>query len=851
MESIYSQSSEIINNLLSSNIDVEKYELEMRFGLKMYEKFNTNVGRKLFDEIYSLVTNRKFYNIVENAFIRDKIFEGGIERRIKKVNTLMFDKKFYIKDNDVDVTTIKMNKEKINQYTYDYIRLSFNKENILEDLNTMNLKLERMKYRVSIMFEDIFRFDFTVVNQKDYSVEIEVLLPELKKIGKECFEEKFKKLTTLLSTIITKYNKNVIDNIKPQEPHTMSYSDLFTITSNKYTVTEKADGVRAFLKIKDKKAILINPKTNQIILDLGPTDLGDSLIDGEYVNNRLYAFDLIFFDGKDFRNSNLLDRLKILDVAISKITVGLIIKMKTFYTTDIFKNAKLILNSQHPYKIDGLIFTPIDQHYVEGIIQELPVFKWKKRHTIDVRVKYVKKDNFTYFIFGKKFGRINRWSQEFFEREYIRTRDTRTQMMHRLFNENQEYEGLRKNIIHFGKYKVYNSNIFYNGFLGKPGKPNEDHLTGRVLNRDFDVILDKFDIIEYEYRNGDWYPLRKRTFDKAEANAIKTIDGVLKVIEEDITINKMIKFENEYKTNESIGKIYNNISQDKSFKRDNWRKFHNFVKKETISNGSNNCIGGSYLDLACGKGGDIGKYIHLGYKNILAIDSSHGELYGKNGYIHRLFNFGFENKGNYFEKNDVKITVVWGDISKSIRNGDCGNSKKEKEKLLNFFTQIDKFNCVSIMFAIHYMFGDFVDNKWKANNKKINDFYINVVDMLDERDGKFIGTYLNDSTSGTFSNHGIPFYKITDNGDTIEINNDVWGWDNKISEPKISKNVLTELSSENGLVEIYNDSFESFYTDFKMKECILLSDDEQKLGYRNNYFIFVISPKKITKSIKL
>lgn len=384
-------------------------------------------------------------------------------------------------------------------------------------------------------------------------------------MGKSVFKEKFENLKTLLLPIIDHYQKDLINNIKPQEPHTMNYSDLFTITSNKYTVTDKADGIRTFLKIKDGKVTLINPKTNHIIRDLGTSELKDTLIDGEYVNNRLFVFDLMFYDGNDFRQFNLTERLNKLKIAVKKLTVGLIIKMKTFYTTDIFQNAKRILNSQHPYKIDGLIFTPIDQHYIDGINQEFPIFKWKKRHTIDVRVKYIRKENFTYFIFGKKYGRINQWSPEFFERDFVRSRDQRTLEMHRLFHENQEYDDIRQKIIHFGKYKVYNSSIFRNGFLGKQGKPNEDSSTGRPLNKNMGAILDKFDIIEYEYRDGEWYPLRKRTFDKSEANAIKTIDGVLKVIEENITIDKMIKFENEYNTNETVGQIYNNISQDKSF----------------------------------------------------------------------------------------------------------------------------------------------------------------------------------------------------------------------------------------------------------------------------------------------
>jgi len=125
-----------------------------------------------------------------------------------------------------------------------------------------------------------------------------------------------------------------------------------------------------------------------------------------------------------------------------------------------------------------------------------------------------------------------------------------------------------------------------------------------------------------------------------------------------------------------------------------------------------------------------------------------------------------------------------------------------------------------------------------------------VIDLLDDN-GKFIGTYLNKSNSEIFINHGIPFYKITDNGDTIEINNDVWGWNNKISEPKISKIVLGKICRANNLVEIYNESFENFYKDFTIKEGIELSNDEKKLGFKNNYFVYVLSPMKIYKSIKL
>ena len=838
MQKIYQNIKYILSNLLSSDEDILTYELEMRFGKSEY-KFNPNIGKSLFDEIFQIVFDHDKFKITQNAFIHDKIFESGIQRCIKPVEDLKFEtKNFIIHPNDNLVITKFIQKERINQITQDYLRLSFNKENLLENISDTYIKFERMKYRLSILVLDIFRFDFSVINSSEYSVEIEILVPNVKDMNH--FEECFKKFEILIKPIINKFEKLTFDNINPPQPHSLTYSNLFMISSNNYTVTEKADGIRTFLKIKNKKVSLINPKTKKSIRDIGEFNIRDTLIDGEYVNNRFFAFDIMFFDGVDIRDKNLLERLNILTNNLSKIKIALYMKVKKFYKTDLFSNGKKLLDAYYPYKIDGLIFTPIYQTY-NG--KDLPIFKWKIRETIDVRVKYMRKDNFTYFIYGRRYGRIKEWSMEYFERDFVKSQDFRTKKMHTMFH-NQEYEMLSNKKIHFGKYKHFNSKLFNTPYLGKPGKPNEDPQTGKKLNKNIDFIMDKYDIIEYEFRNGEWYPLRKRTFDKDEANAIKTIDGVLKVIEDNVTIEKMIEFEKKYSIkNFQITSMYNKVAQDKTFIRNNWRKFHNYVKRKTIINASNSCNGGSYLDLACGKGGDLGKYMHMGYKNILAIDSSDIELYGKNGYIQRLHNFGFVDKGLYYQHKDVKITVICGDISISIRNGDFMKNKSDMDKLQDFFSRSSHFDTISIMFAIHYMFN---------SEYKVQTFFDNIVDLL-KPNGKFIGTYLNLNTNDDyiFKHHTIPFYKIKNMDNEIEIQNAVWGWENKIKEPKINKSLLDEWIEEFDFITVSNDSFETLYRLFTMNEGIRLTEDEKKLGFLNNYFMFVRAPNVIEKQIKL
>lgn len=831
MYNIFSNIKTIVSNFILS--DKKDYELEIRFGKKNQNKFDPNIGKNLFESIFDLITKHKFYDLKENAFIHDKIYNNYIERKIKKVSKLMFDEKFFIDENDSDVFIQKMSKEKIDEYTTDFLRLSFNKEhNLNSEKYSGDLKFERMKYRVSVLFLDIFRFDFTIVNNKEYIVEIEILLDKITNIND--FEKKYKNLNKKLKPIIEILTNDIINNIKPPQPHTMNYSDLFVINSNKYSVTDKADGVRSFLKINNNISNLINPKTNEIIKKCLKCNLKNTLLDGEYVNNRFYAFDLMFYDGKDYRNENLIKRLEILKQNIRKIQVGLIIKAKTFYFGDIFNNSKKIINKiRDDYKIDGLIFTPIEQSYE---CKELPIFKWKKRHTIDVRVKYNTMENFTYFIYGKKYGYINKWKSEYFERD-LKNPNNRIKKMKRLFN-NENYRNLKNKNVHFGKYKLPRDSKNFLGekiFLGKKGKPNEDFDTGRTLNKNIDIILDKYDIIEYEFRNNEWFPLRKRTFDKDEANAKKTIEGVLRAIDENLQINKMIEFKNKYKF-DSIGLKYNQVSQDRTFKRDNWRIFHNFVKRDLIKQASNSCNGGAYLDLACGKGGDLHKYINLGYKNILAIDSSSVELYCINGYINRLCKMGFIDKGLYFQKNDIKVTVICGDISKNIRNGDCVNNDEDKQKIENFFKKVKKFDVISIMFAIHYML---------ENHKKSKNFFNNIISLL-KQNGKLIGTYINYDIEEDliFKNHEIPFYKIKNKKNKIEISNSVWGWNKSIVEPIINDFIINQYFKDFNLISVYNNSFEDLYDIFKMKESIILKEDEKKLGFMNNYFMVIQSPEK-------
>ena len=98
--------------------------------------------------------------------------------------------------------------------------------------------------------------------------------------------------------------------------------------------------------------------------------------------------------------SELLNRLKCLEKIISKIKKDISkiieIRPKKFYFKNIFKKTKKLWDDREKlfeYHLDGLIYTPINSAYMSSI----PTLKWKDKHSIDVRVIYNNRNNFTEF----------------------------------------------------------------------------------------------------------------------------------------------------------------------------------------------------------------------------------------------------------------------------------------------------------------------------------------------------------------------------------------------------------------------------------------------------------------------
>jgi len=131
------------------------------------------------------------------------------------------------------------------------------------------------------------------------------------------------------------------------------------------------------------------------------------------------------------------------------------------------------------------------------------------------------------------------------------------------------------------------------------------------------------------------------------------------------------------------------------------RKFHNIIKNDLVKRFTFDKT--SLLDLACGKAGDLHKWINSDIQEIVGIDINPEFLKEAN----RRLN---ENKSH------KKITFYELDLSKNSISKDLGIDKK--------------FDVINCQFAIHYFF---------ENKNTVVNFFENVKNHLNDN-GVFIGT---------------------------------------------------------------------------------------------------------------
>jgi len=790
---------------------------------------NDTINKTLMDTVFS-----NLVNLTDNEFIE---LSDNLRSTYKKGKRIYLSKnKKVVNDepNNLRLTYAIEKSHKLIQLLNNYGKDSSSKAFFAKQLN--KVAMERFKFRCSWKDSDYWRIDSTLVLTIDHERNTRNFVCEMElEFDNNNNEVNINEIINELNTIITDI-KTLMDNAELEisideeirgnisnQVVTLEREKLQYLTNSEYTVTDKADGTRTFLHINDiGKVYLINPKTyeTKLIYEDSKLKIKNCVIDGEYLEpeqvtssiETYLCFDTIYYNGKDIRGEKLKKRLdygKKIIKSLPKLKVCKM-EMKKFYFKNIYKEAKRIWDNKEnlfEYHLDGLIFTPVNATYESS----LPTLKWKDKVSIDVRTFYQNRWNFTEF-------HAHGWKSK---------------------KSNNVWKRYHGEPLYKSWVKINNPEYIEMGLLNERGLLGMRGKTRTVNNME--------DIAEYEFdiESGEWVFLRKRP-DKDRPNARRTIESALKAIAENITINEISDLTYEPSVysqlaNESeidpVGLQYDLITgKGTNEKRMNWRFFQNDVKRNLFNNASNKIRRKrKYLmDIGCGRGGDLNKWLDAGYTDILCFDPSGREIYGKiysegfSGLIDRIEGKGFtlSKDGLYYEgeykRNSIKITPVWADGTKDLVSGDAGYNEYEKEKLINFF-QMNKsfggFDTISIMFVIHYLFAISKKGKLIADKKRFEIFMNNVTSLLNPKKGIFIGAYLageriisnvedgwyiqRDFSNKPFYGIGVNKTRNTVTGKeetyakywkrkpkTMDIKQSIWGWKNTISEPMIFEQTI-------------------------------------------------------------
>ena len=717
-----------------------------------------------------------------------------------------------------------------------------------------------------------------------------------------------------------------------------------------YCVTDKADGDRKLLFINSEGYLYLITSQMDIQFTGSTTskkEIFNTIIDGEHIlhdKNKLFinlyaAFDIYYLNTKNvsslaFVKSDKSDdssvnfRYNILVSTINSIKPKSIIdnasnsikiQAKKFYSSNIFKGSFTILQAVNErlynYETDGLIFTPTNTSAgSDKLGKPLPSykttwvesFKWKpsKFNTIDFLVK-IKKNASNNYDIGNIFTQGTDLSKDSQILNY------HTLILHVGYDEKKHgYINPCLNIIE-DKLKVDLNGNDYRPMQFFPTNPtdydagvcklllkNDGNGGQKIFTEEGEEIEDN-SIVEFSYQPDKekfwrWHPLRVR-YDKTSelrqgfknyGNAYHVANSNWQSIHHPIT-EKMITTGLNININSGEDETYYNRTNS-SNETKSLRDFHNLFVKSVLVNGLSN-KNDILIDMACGKGGDISKWISSELQFVLGIDANKDNIKNRlDGACSRYLNY--YNKMNnvpsmIFLHGNSSINIksldgIIGDKNKQIMKALYGNGNKNKAELgegiyKNFGVANNGFDIVSIQFAIHYMFEDkstlhgFLKNV--SENCKLNGYFIGTC-----FDGQTIFEMLKSKAIGetmAINKNGNKIWEITKkyNYSSFDDDETCLGYSIDIYQETINKtfreylvnfSYFTRILENYGFVLVPKDdlikinlpksigSFSELFTILEQRAksktdkvnfygtALNMSKEEKKISFLNKYFIF-------------
>lgn len=549
-----------------------------------------------------------------------------------------------------------------------------------------------------------------------------------------------------------------------------------------YSVTDKADGERFLLFVASDGAMcFISNKMNMYGAGsrVDPM-LAGTLMDGEFVDaskmrtgTKLFAvFDIYLRAGKDLRSLPLvmgegetrISNAQQVVEALGQHGGDVMFKVKDFTVADGKDMSKACADTlrraragNFPYKIDGLIFTPCKVAVGADAPGAPPkwgtrwprVFKWKppEDNSIDFLVRFPKDGVPPREMVVLNEGVVHRVANLYVGYNLLTDKPKRA--MESLFPQQQETRNHHQQ-------QQYVPQLF-----SPNGEQRHEHMCyipldvkgiAKCLNGD--EIVDN-SVVEMCYTGSakedfsafKWRPLRIRG-DKEDssgqitANNHRTATNVWRSIMDPVTEDTLIS--GAVGQGRAAGEevYYTRTGGREDSPTLSMRNFHNWIKETLLlqkyGNGRK-----SLLDLGCGVGGDLQKWIRAGFVDVVALDKYESNIINpENGAYWRLSRARLAKGSRYvFMTYDVGVPLdalhinrmndpsdrmimqtLWGMIPRQ--------GVKPPQLARYYAMSRDGFEVVSCQFAVHYFFESsgtldvFVDNV--ARNLRVG--------------GRFVGT---------------------------------------------------------------------------------------------------------------